>query len=437
MAAHRIPTIDTPFARDEVFDGYCVYSSTITLADYQSGVPPYDQSGGTWRFDENGQPIFDHYEKANFVVTIPRATIPAKGAPVVVLIRTGAGGDRPLVDRGVQAVHNGPPIVPGSGPAQDFAAVGWAGVQVDGPLGGLRNTVHRDEQVMIFNVGNPGALRDNVRESAAEIALLPKILESVTIDVADCPGASSAAGGTRVGFDLGNLALMGHSMGASIAPLALAVEPRYRATILSGSGGSWIENVLYKQEPFVVRPIMEVLVGYVNEDPPRTMGRGDPVLSLFQWAAEAADSQVYDDVLVRAPRAGASPRHVLQEQGIVDHYIMPTIAETTALSMGLDLGGPAYDGAATPEIASLPTMAEVLPFVGRGPMALPASGNVTSGGAKATAIVVQHRSDGIEDGHEVVFQLEAPKHQYRCFLSTLLRGTPTVVPDGGENDPCP
>ena len=38
----------------------------------------------------------------------------------------------------------GPPRVPGSGPAREFARVGFAGVQVDGPLGGLRNTTGGD-----------------------------------------------------------------------------------------------------------------------------------------------------------------------------------------------------------------------------------------------------------------------------------------------------
>ncbi len=52
--------------------------------------------------------------------------------------------------------------------------------------------------------------------------------------------------------------------------------------------------------------------------------------------------------------------------------------------------------------------------------------------------MVQHAEDGIEDGHEVVFQTEAPKHQYRCFLESLARGeTPIVVPDAAEEAACP
>ena len=50
---------------------------------------------------------------------------------------------------------------------------------------------------------------------------------------------------------------------------------------------------------------------------------------------------------------------------------------------------------------------------------------------------MQHPGDGIEDGHEVMFQTEAPKHQYRCFLQGFAHGAPTVPPDGAADAPCP
>ena len=56
---------------------------------------------------------------------------------------------------------------------------------------------------------------------------------------------------------------------------------------------------------------------------------------------------------------------------------------------------------------------------------------------RVTAIVVQHPSDGIEDGHEIVFQTDPPKHEYECFLASSLHGVPKV-PDGGDPDAgCP
>jgi pimeloyl-ACP methyl ester carboxylesterase len=103
-----------------------------------------------------------------------------------------------------------------------------------------------DEQFLVFNFQNPVALRDNVRQSALELALMPDVLDDVTIDVSDCAGAVAPLDQAR--FDTGTMALMGHSMGAAIAPLTLAYEPRYRAGLLSGAGGSF-RHLMYKLKP--------------------------------------------------------------------------------------------------------------------------------------------------------------------------------------------
>ena len=54
-----------------------------------------------------------------------------------------------------------------------------------------------------------------------------------------------------------------------------------------------------------------------------------------------------------------------------------------------------------------------------------------------TAIVTQHPSDGIEDGHEMVFQTDPPKREYRCFLQTWAAGQTPILPLPGDvNGPC-
>jgi pimeloyl-ACP methyl ester carboxylesterase len=344
------------------------------------------------------------------------------------MIRTGGGGDRPLVDRGPRAEPGGGAIAPGTGPALLFARAGWAGVSVDGPHGGLRNITHADEQFLIFNFANPVAMRDNLRQSALEIALLPDVLASLSLDVSDCPPPPSGLGpGASASFDPERLALMGHSMGATIAPLTLAVEPRYRAAILSGAGGSWIENVIYKESPLPVKPLAEILIGY----PPRglELTEHDPFLNLLQWAGESADPPVYAWRLVHD--APSEPIHVLMFQGIVDTYILPPIANSTSLSLGLDLAGDSLD-AEEPRLSDFRPLQELLPYRGRQSVTLPVSANVGT-----TAVVVQHLEDGIEDGHEVMFQKDGARHQVLCFLKSYLAGTPAVVPAAGALDPCP
>jgi hypothetical protein len=276
------------------------------------------------------------------------------------------------------------------------------------------------------------ALRDNVRQSAVELSLWVNIAASLTVDVSACPGATTP-GGEPASFNVGMMALMSHSMGSTISPLTLAFEPRYRAAILSGAGGSWIDNVIYKEMPINVRPVVQALL-----EMPSTydFGEGDPILNMFQWAAEAADAPVYDSRTVHHP-VDAPARNILKVQGIVDHYILPPICNTTSLSLGLDLAGPALD-ATNPALASYTPLGQVIDLSGRSQIGLPAAGNViTADGGVVTAVVTQHPSDGIEDGHEVIFQTDPPKHEYVCLLQSLAAGhTPYIPVDGPALSPC-
>jgi len=429
MLSKPLPQPDRPFRQTDLFPTYCVYEATIPMPDYQAGPPPYTFSdgGGAWVFDASGKPVQQRTEEAGIVVTIPRAPMPSGGWPIVHFIRTGGGGNRPLVDRGPQAMTNGPPITPGTGPALYFAAAGFAGASVDGPHEGLRNLTNDNEDFLMFNIFNPPALRDNVRESGAEYALFARIVASLQIDVSDCPGTTSPAR-----FDATRMGLMGHSMGATIAPLTLSLEPMYRIVVLSGAGASWIENIVWKQQPLDIANAIELFLHYTQLQ--RTLTENDPALTLFQWAEEPADPLVYTRTLVSEPPKGQAARPVLMEQGIVDHYIMPPIANATSLSVGLDLAGTPLDAtSAELKADGAPTLESELPFSGRSQIRLPASGN--RGGV--TAVVVQHPSDGIEDGHEIVFQTDPPKREYRCFLQTWAAGqTPLVPAPGAVDGPC-
>lgn len=410
ILAHA-PTLDGPLELLETHDDFCVFASTLPMPSFQRGEPPFAAEGGDVVF-EGGVPVLQRTEPARVFVTLPRAPMPTGGFPTLVFSRTGGGGDRPLIDRGVRDA-SGAPIEAGSGPARELAAIGFAGVSVDGPHGGARNVSGGDEQFLVFNVANPRALRDNVRQSAAELALLAHLVGTWTIDASACEGLEHG----EARLDDARLALMGHSMGATIAPLAAAVEPRYRALVLSGAGGSWIQNVIHKEKPVVVRPLAELLLrtprGYVLHE-------HDPALMLLQWAGEGADPPVF------GPALRALGTHVLMMQGIVDHYLLPPIANAASLGFGLDLGGPALDEADARLVAYEP-LAPLLPLVGAEARALPLGGNQ----AGVTRVVTQHAEDGVEDGHEVVFQTDAPKAEYRCFLATFARGeAPRVERDG-------
>jgi len=421
--ARRLPPL-TPsaFTPREVYEDFCVFEAEVALPVYQHGAPPYLgdlEAGGGWRRDAAGEPQLHGHAAARLFLTVPRQPAPPSGYPALVFIRTGGGGDRPLIDRGVRAVAGGEAIEPGSGPARNLARAGLAGVQVDGPHGGPRNVAGEDEQFLMFNLTNLRAMRDNVRQAALEITLLADLVPQLVVDASTCPGASAEAR-----LDGGALGLMGHSMGAWIAPLALASAPRYHALALSGAGGSWIENIVHKERPIPPRPFVESLLGYAG----RSLHSHDPALTLVQWALESADTALY------GPLVAATEAHVLMLQGVVDAYQPPPLANATSLSLGLDLALPALD-ATHPDLAAFRPLAADLPLVGLGALPYPIAGNRL--GAR-TRVVAQHPEDDVEDGHEVAYQTEGPKHQYRCFFASWAAGLIPVVPaPEGEWAPCP
>ncbi len=410
-AAHPVTSLAAAPTLTETYDKYCVFESKIDVPVYQHGTPPYNTQGGDWQFDASGKPLFDHMETARIWFTVPRQAIPAEGWPIVQFIGTGGGGERPLIERGV-AVSQGftTAVKPGTGPAQEFARIGWAGVQFDGTLEGIRNTTHGNEDFLLFNVFNAAALRDNIRQSALEQRLVRERLATFSFDVSACAGATGP-------FHIGKqVAIMGHSMGASILPLVTSTAPAYDASILSGAGGSYILNVMDKLLPLAVLPVAEGLLGYDVRN--RALTPFDPALTLFQWAVESSDTQLY---------AAAMGGNILMLQGLVDHYILPSIANTLTLAAGLDLAGPELDFL-QPELQQLhqPFLRDLLPLFAKKPLDLPVSGNA----GNLTRVVSQNLGDTIEDGHETNFQTERPKQLYRCFLSDVAAGKVPVVRTG-------
>jgi len=406
-ALEALPSLDAAPEAIETHDDFCVFESTVAMPIYQRGTPPFTEGGGGDVLFEGGAPVQQGTESARVLITLPRQPMPEGGFPMVVYSRTGGGGDRPLIDRG-RRDESGEPVEAGSGLARDFAREGWAAISIDGPHGGTRNVTMGDEQLLIFNVANPRAMRDNIRQSAIELMLAAHLGPSLTIDASGCEGLSDDA----ASMSEERVVLMGHSMGATIAPLAMAIEPRFLALLLSGAGGSWIENVVHKESPLPVRPLAEAILGVAGR---YELHEHDPTLMLLQWAGEGADPPVYGRFI--------QGRNVLMMQGIVDTYILPPIANATSLSLALDLGGEGLEHT-DERSAAFDPLPPLLPLVGAETRPYPVQGNR----GDATAVVTQHPEDPIEDGHEVVFQTEGPKTQLRCFLRTLAGGGDPVVP---------
>jgi hypothetical protein len=168
-----------------------------------------------------------------------------------------------------------------------------------------------------------------------------------------------------------------------------------------------VRQVVYKESPAPLRSLAEILFEYW---PARTLHEHDPMLGLLQWAGEPADPMVYAPDL--------RDRHVLVFQGVVDTYIPPPIANPTALSLGLDLAGPALD-----EGIAARSFSDDLALVGGARHDLPVRG----GASGRLGVVTQLPEDGIEDGHEVLFQRDDARRQLTHFLESLADGDPVLV----------
>ena len=153
--------------------------------------------------------------------------------------------------------------------------------------------------VSMFNMTNPTAMLDNFRESSFETTFIAHIVPTLAVP-------------------------------------AFATEPLFRGAVWSGAGGSWIENILYKQSPLETRPLAEALLGYPAYG--RELTASDAALSLVQWVGEGTDPPTYGHALADERDAGEG-RSILMFQGIVDTYILPPIANSLSLSVELDRRG--------------------------------------------------------------------------------------------------
>ncbi len=485
---------------------FCVYAGLVKLPQYQRGSPPYLpylQWGGGWPsspvpvpqiaapgchddITQAGQPTdpaswTPTWRDARVVVTIPRTRPPPSGYPTVVYVRAGAGtATDPLVDRGPQLYPDCNATTDCRGPAEVLQSVGFAGITIDGPLVGesrLDPGFDANEDLNIYNFLNPIALRDNLRQSAVELTIVPDILKQLKVDMSECEMGEQAGDewvkGAVTGmasFDQGHLAMLSHSMGSSMSGLALATDPRYRVAILSGAGGSLIENVVYKAKPFPV-----YVAGSLLELPSDCRIDEFPApVSLLQWATESSDTEVFarrmvvDEAPAHATWWSPTARSVLMIQGLVDHDILPPIADVMTLGASLDLGlgpnscfadplcdrRPVYGEVAT---QSYPSLADLLWMSGRsyGDLSV-VTGNVPwpklvprppNYAGDLTAVVVQHRIDENREpagqpcmnlnGHEAIYESTLARHQYACFLDDFAHDrTPRVRAAGEELAPC-
>lgn len=425
LAAHTVEITDLRLDPDDGnHSRYCELIGTVRYPQFQTGTPPFNETGGLFEFD-GLLPLQQREEEAPVVITLPKGEMPRNGYPLMLYFHGSGGLHSEVVDRGRTPVVGGEPAK-GEGPAHVVAPFGLATAGSAMPVNPERLPGASD--IAYLNLTNLPAFRDTFRQGVIEQRLFLRALLELEItpsQLSGCAGPSLPDGATRFRFNPAQVVGMGQSMGGMYTNMVGAVEPRIRAVVPTGAGGYWTWFILRTS----LVPGQELLPALIGVPGPLT--HLHPVLQLAQGAWEPAEPLVYTPRLARRPLRNHPVRPIYQPVGMEDRYFPEPIFDALALAYGTELAGPVV----------WESMQEALELEGRKyHKDWPVYENRTSErltDVKYTGVVVQYAGDGLSDPHNVAFQLDAVKRQYSCFFDTFLKGGPAIVHAPGPlTSPC-
>ncbi len=392
------------------YPDYYVLEGTFHMPMYQDGSAVYWTEGGRIHFDESGAPILVWWQKVRFSISVPKGKMPADGWPLLFYAAGQGGSYTEIFDRSPSAE-----VEAGEGPGKLLAQRGIACLGIEAHLTGPRHHLGSTTGYEFYNPLNLAAMSDNVRQGAAEYTYLIKVAERLAIDPTLCPEADSGAADSFF-YDPANFFFWGHSTGATIGHLVLAVEPGFRAGLLTGAGASWIESLIYRQDPL---PYAEIMKWVLNA---HDFNEYHPIMTLFETAIDTSEPANFDPLWTTDPLGGGSPKDVLLVGDYPDAIVSPAMIEGMAVAAGFDLAG---DELQPGTVDALETLA------GRGQVSLPVAGNLAVGGADYTGVLLQYVAS--DDGHDLVFTQDALRYQTTCFFANIVNTGQATVPVGNTD----
>jgi pimeloyl-ACP methyl ester carboxylesterase len=365
----------------------------VQMPSFQSGKLPYASIGDGGAIAKNaaGEPVVDHYERTRVGISIPRRrttghTIPEKGWPVV-LYSHGTGGDyTSTFDSAVADVlgRNG------------IAVVGY-----DQTLHGPRDPTGSNPDLTFFNLFNPIAARDNIRQGTADLTAMTTFLASGALMF-----PKELTGEDDVHFDPDRIAFLGHSQGSLVAAPWIASEPRVKAVVFSGLGAILTITLLERKDIVDFKGLLESLLKLPAEEPLEEM---HPVLNLIQTFIDPADPISYASSYLADPPA---QRDILQVEGFLDFASPARGQEAFSVAARIPLVSPQH---------RLPPAAEL---VGPAAMDAPQESNVNTKVGPATYGLIQYP----EETHFPIFENADANARYVEFLrSALFDGRARII----------
>ena len=413
---------------------------------FQQGTAPYKAvaDGGAIAYESDGKPKIQRHEEACFALTVPKATMPTEGWPVVIFAHGTGGSYRSFINN--ETAKRLALIKDGTTTLGSMAVISIDG-SMHGPRSNAGDSDSPDE--LFFNLRNPRAARDNVYQGAADKYQLLRLVQQLDLDAATSPT------GEALKFDLSRIYFFGHSQGTIEGIPFAAFEPEVKGLVLSGAGGYLLGSLLGKTKPVNVAGLVRLALADNN------VSTSHPLLNLLQLFFEEVDAVNYGQALFSVPEQTVGAKHTFLGFGVADSFTPPGTINALGWSMNIrqvrqsaerckdgicngtescktcaDDCGKCPDGAtcgngsceAGESCAICQEDCKPCPdqYAFDDP---PVTGNVSkAGGVKFTAGMVQYVSDGSYDDHFVVFQNPDGVKQSTVFLGTAVKdGVPTIV----------
>jgi hypothetical protein len=369
-------------------DGFLAFGGDIDLPGFQSGDIPYRaiEDGGAFARDEDGRPMVTHSETTSIAIALPRTTsMPPDGWPVV-LYSHGTGGSYRSVLR-EEAVGDA------------LGKLGIAAIGYDQTLHGPRDPTHSNPELTFFNLFNPVAARDNIRQGTADAVVLTTLIENLVID--------TERGEER--FDRSRIGFLGHSQGSLTGSLFAAVDERPKVFVFSGLGAILTITLQERKDIVDFEGLLRTLLAFPEDE---QLDDFHPVLGLIETFIEPADPIAYARSYLVDPPMNAR-RDMLIVEGFLD-FASPA------------RGQEAFATAARfPVVAPVHRVPEAAMLVGPAPQDAPAKENVDSIAGPVTAGLIQYP----EETHYPIFDnADANRRYLEFFRTALMEGRATIAP---------
>jgi hypothetical protein len=395
----------------DVYEGYYGPSP-----NYQNGVPPYRDTGGSFVFT-NGKPVVQNTFPQKFCLVVPnvqKCPMPAGGYPIVLYAHGTGGYYRSLVDEGnsfgdLLAQH----CMASMGINQIFS-----GDRPGSP--GLSDPNYEgDEDLLFFNVNNLLAARTNGRQAAVDVVQQARLFTETKLTVPANTSRTQAA----ISFDATKLVFLGHSEGGLNGPLFLAGDNQALGGVLSGSGAMITVALLDKTSPMPsVASAVKTILELTTPTDAAELNLFHPVLNMAQTIVDATDPVNYARYIFQSPRPGFAPKSILQTEGVNpdgtgDTYAPPLGIEIHSVALGLPRE--------TPGVHTITQAA----WGGLGDVMVPGAGlQGNLAGGKASGVLGQFVPAPNDDGHFVAFDVPAAHAQVGQFCQNLAADPKGLVP---------